>query len=99
MIWIAPSEKDNNNAALEKRLWDAAEQAVPALHFAETDFNSAGPQGLLDLISLRFDEVRFTAIVAPSFRLIYKLYLQIQNLHRTHDLLLPRPLSGLADLL
>ena len=72
---------------------------MPALHFAETDFNSAGPQGLLDLISLRFDEVRFTAIVAPSFRLIYKLYLQIQNLHRTHDLLLPRPLSGLADLL
>jgi len=26
MIWIAPSEKDNDNAALEKRLWDAAHQ-------------------------------------------------------------------------
>jgi hypothetical protein len=26
MHWIAPSEKDNNNAALEKRLWDAADQ-------------------------------------------------------------------------
>ena len=24
MIWIATSEKDRNNAALEKRLWDAA---------------------------------------------------------------------------
>jgi len=24
MIWIAPSEKDTDNAALEKRLWDAA---------------------------------------------------------------------------
>ena len=26
MLWIAPSEKDTNNAALEKRLWDAADQ-------------------------------------------------------------------------
>ena len=26
MIWIAPSEKDTDNAALEKRLWDAAGQ-------------------------------------------------------------------------
>jgi hypothetical protein len=26
MIWIAPSEKDSTNAALEKRLWDAADQ-------------------------------------------------------------------------
>jgi type I restriction enzyme M protein len=26
MIWIAPSEKDTGNAALEKRLWDAADQ-------------------------------------------------------------------------
>ena len=24
--WIAPSEKDTDNAALEKRLWDAADQ-------------------------------------------------------------------------
>ena len=26
MHWIAPSEKDTDNAALEKRLWDAADQ-------------------------------------------------------------------------
>ena len=26
MIWIAPSEKDTDNAALEKRLWNAADQ-------------------------------------------------------------------------
>jgi hypothetical protein len=26
MIWIAPSEKDTDNAALEKRLWAAADQ-------------------------------------------------------------------------
>jgi type I restriction enzyme S subunit len=36
----------------------------------------------------------FSAIVAPSFRLIYKLHLQIQNLRRTRELLLPRLLSG-----
>ncbi len=61
MFWIAPSEKDTHNAALEKRLWDAAEQAVPAPHFAETDFNGGGPLGLLGLIFLRFAEGRFTA--------------------------------------
>lgn len=43
------------------------------------------PRALLD---------RFSAIVAPSFRHIYKLHLQIQNLRRTRDLLLPRLLSG-----
>ena len=26
MQWIAPSEKDKDNTALEKRLWDAADQ-------------------------------------------------------------------------
>jgi type I restriction enzyme M protein len=54
MIWIAPSEKDTANAALEKRLWVAAEQAVPAPHLTETDFNGGRPRGLLGLIFLRF---------------------------------------------
>jgi type I restriction enzyme, S subunit len=40
---------------------------------------------------------KFSAIVAPSFGLIYSLYLQIQNLRRTRDLLLPRLLSGQVD--
>jgi len=49
------------------------------------DFKIAHPpRGLLD---------RFSAIVAPSFRMIQKLHLQIQNLRRTRDLLLPRLLS------
>lgn len=39
---------------------------------------------------------RFSAIVSPSFRLIQTLHLQIQNLRRTRDLLLPRLLSGLV---
>ncbi len=45
MLWIAPTEKDADNAALEKRLWDAADQ----FHA-----NSG-------LIFLRFTEVRFAA--------------------------------------
>ena len=61
MQWTAPSENDTDSAALKKRLWDAAEQAVPAPHFAETDFNGGRPQGLLGLIFLRFAEVRFAA--------------------------------------
>jgi len=54
------------------------------------DFNIAHPpRALLD---------RFSAIVAPSFRMIQKLHLQIQNLRRTRDLLLPRLLSGQVSL-
>lgn len=37
---------------------------------------------------------RFSAIVAPSFRLIYELHLETDVLRRTRDLLLPRLLSG-----
>jgi type I restriction enzyme, S subunit len=54
------------------------------------DFQIAQPpRALLD---------QFSAIVGPSFRLIYKLHLQIQNLRRTRDLLLPRLLSGRVKL-
>ena len=50
------------------------------------DFQIAQPpRALLD---------SFSAIVTPSFRLIYRLHLQIENLRRTRDLLLPRLLSG-----
>ena len=40
---------------------------------------------------------RFSAIVAPSFRLIQQLHLRADNLRRTRDLLLPRLLSGQID--
>jgi type I restriction enzyme S subunit len=41
---------------------------------------------------------KFSAIVAPSFRMIQKLHLQAENLRRTRDLLLPRLLSGQVSL-
>ena len=37
---------------------------------------------------------RFAAIVRPSFQLIHKLHLRIENLRRTRDLLLPRLLTA-----
>jgi type I restriction enzyme, S subunit len=46
------------------------------------------PRALLD---------RFAALVAPRFRIIYNLHLQIQNLRRTRDLLLPRLMSGQVE--
>lgn len=41
---------------------------------------------------------QFSAIVAPSFRLIQSLSLRIQNLGRSRNLLLPRLLSGRIEL-
>ena len=53
--WIAPSEKDTASTALEKRLWDAADQfrANPGLMAQEYS------DPILDLIFLRFAELRF----------------------------------------
>lgn len=48
-------------------------------------FIAQPPRDLLD---------RLSAIVSPSFRLIHRLHLKIENLRRTRDLLLPRLLSG-----
>jgi type I restriction enzyme M protein len=57
MQWIAPSERDAANHALEKRLWDAADQ------FRANSGLKAGEysQPVLGLIFLRFAEVRFAA--------------------------------------
>ena len=57
MIWIAPSEKDTNNAALEKRLWDAADQFRANSGLKAQEYSAP----VLGLIFLRFAEVRFAA--------------------------------------
>jgi type I restriction enzyme M protein len=55
MQWIAPSEKDAANDALEKRLWEAADQLR-----ANSGLNAQQYSGpVLGLIFLRFGEVRF----------------------------------------
>jgi type I restriction enzyme M protein len=57
MIWIAPSEKDDHNAALEKRLWDAANQLWAGAGLKQSEYS----EPVLGLIFLRFAGVRFTA--------------------------------------
>ncbi len=57
MIWIAPSEKDTDHAALEKRLWDAANQLWAGAGLKQSEYS----EPVLGLIFLRFAEVRFTA--------------------------------------
>jgi type I restriction enzyme M protein len=55
MKWIAPSEKDVASSALEKRLWDAADQFRANSGLKPQEYS--GP--ILGLIFLRFAEVRF----------------------------------------
>ncbi len=55
MIWIAPSEKDTANAALEKRLWDAADQFRANSGLKSQEYSAP----VLGLIFLHFAEVRF----------------------------------------
>jgi type I restriction enzyme M protein len=57
MQWIAPPEKDTENAALEKRLWDAADQFRANSGLKAQEYS--GP--ILGLIFLRFAELRFSA--------------------------------------
>lgn len=57
MRWIAPPEKDADSAALEKRLWDAADQFRANSGLKAQEYS--GP--ILGLIFLRFAEVRFAA--------------------------------------
>lgn len=57
MQWIAPSEKDTDNAALEKRLWDAADQFRANSGLKAQEYSAP----VLGLIFLRFAEVRFAA--------------------------------------
>jgi type I restriction enzyme M protein len=57
MQWIAPSEKNADNAALEKRLWDAADQLRANSELKSQEYSAP----VLGLIFLRFAEVRFTA--------------------------------------
>ena len=57
MIWIAPSAKGTDSAALEKRLWDAADQFR-----ANSGLKAREYSGPIHRISfLRFAEVGFAA--------------------------------------
>jgi len=55
MRWVAPSEKDDANHQLEKKLWDAADQFRANSGLKAGEYS--GP--VLGLIFLRFAEARF----------------------------------------
>src|SRR5687767_14923232 len=58
MKWIAPSERDTNNSALEKRLWAAADQFRANSGLTAAQYS----QPILGLIFLRFAEARFSTV-------------------------------------
>lgn len=55
MQWIAPSQKDNGNQILEKRLWEAADQLRANSGLTSAQYSTP----VLGLIFLRFAEARF----------------------------------------
>jgi type I restriction enzyme M protein len=55
MRWVAPTEKDDANHKLEKRLWEAADQFRANSGLKAGEYS--GP--VLGLIFLRFAEARF----------------------------------------
>lgn len=57
LIWIAPPQKDTATTALEKRLWDAADQFRANSGLKSQEYSAP----VLGLIFLRFAEVRFAA--------------------------------------
>lgn len=109
MLWVAPSEKDTATDALEKRLWDAADQLRANSGLTSAQYSTP----VLGLIFLRFADVRFAKVraglekIASSSRRGSRMdepaayhaegmlahSRQIQNLRRTRDLPLTRLLS------
>src|SRR5688500_8307730 len=57
MLWVAPQEKETASVALEKRLWEAADQLRANSGLKAQEYS--GP--ILGLIFLRFADVRFAA--------------------------------------
>jgi restriction endonuclease S subunit len=109
MQWIAPSKKGTDNAALEKRLWDAADQFRANSGLKSQEY-SAPVLGLIPRVILkdlkRFElllpskevQTAWAKIAEPMTEQIWRLIDKIQNLRRTRDLLLPRLLSGQVNL-
>jgi type I restriction enzyme M protein len=61
MHWVAPSEKNDSNGTLEKRLWESADQFRANSGLKSQEYSAP----VLGLIFLRFAEVRFVANTPP----------------------------------
>ncbi|UZR27864.1 restriction endonuclease subunit S [Methylococcus mesophilus] len=88
LVYLLARSDEFRNVAIKSMTGASGRQRVQEQCFHEY-LVMQPPDALLD---------HFSAIVAPSFRLIHRLQLQIQNLRSTRDLLLPRLLSGQVEL-
>jgi len=61
MHWVAPSEQDIANVSLEKRLWAAADPFRANSSIKSQEYSAL----VLDLIFLRFIEVRYVDPLLP----------------------------------
>jgi type I restriction enzyme S subunit len=87
-VYCLARSDEFRNAAIKSMSGATGRQRVQEKCFDAFSI-AQSPRELLD---------RFSEIVAPSFRLIYGLHHQTENLRRTRDLLLPRLLSGQVNL-
>ena len=83
-VYLLARSDEFRNLAIKSMTGASGRQRVQERCFDDFEITHP-PHALLD---------RFSGIVEPSFRLIQELYLQIHNLRRTRNLLLPRLLSG-----
>lgn len=106
MHWTEPATADDSHAALEKTLWNAANQLWSNAALKPSKYSPT----VLGLIFLRYADVRFAAEVeflvphkkirelAGTFFVgitaqLANLHRRNQNLWRTRDLLLPKLLQ------
>jgi hypothetical protein len=94
MHGIAPSEKDTDNAALEKRLWDAAHQFRANSGLKSQEYSAP----VLGLIFLRFAEVRFAAQRAKQLALVSALLLLFCGCSSTAPQSTPGAIYNVQDL-
>lgn len=87
-VYCLARSDEFRNAAIKSMSGATGRQRVQEKCFDAFSI-AQSPRELLD---------RFSEIVAPSFRLIYSLHHQTENLRRTRYLLLPRLLSGQVSL-
>jgi type I restriction enzyme S subunit len=83
-VYCLARSDEFRDVAIKSMSGASGRQRVQEQCFADL-FLALPPREMLD---------QFSAVISQSFRLIYRLHLQIQNLRRTRDLLLPRLLSG-----
>jgi type I restriction enzyme S subunit len=87
-VYLLARSDEFRNVAIKSMTGATGRQRVQERCF--DDFRIAHPpRALLD---------RFSGTIVPCFKLIQQLHIQIQNLRRTRDLLLPRLLSGQVQL-